>query len=71
MQELGFTCAGKTKGRCETCSPNTECVSAEKKANHLPCPLGVKEEGIRLTGLRDKEERKQGSAGAYGSGFSR
>lgn len=46
------------------------CLPAEK-ANRLPCPLGVKEEGIRLTGLRDKEERKQGSAGAYGSGFSR
>lgn len=45
-------------------------VSAEEKANHLPCPLGVKEEGIRLNGLRDKEGRKQGSAGAYGSGFS-
>lgn len=45
-------------------------VSAEK-ANHLPCPLGVKEKGIRLNGLRDKEGRKQGSAGAYGSGFSR
>lgn len=33
-------------------------VSAEKeRANHLPCPLGVKEEAVRLIGSRDRGEK--------------
>lgn len=46
-------------------------VSAEKDwANNLPCPLSVRQESMRLIGVRDTEGRKLGSAGAYRSGFN-